>query len=851
MPIVRFISKLFFWGATTAFCLTLLTVAGLSLYLNPKLPSVDSLRSIQLQTPLQIYSADRKLIAEFGEKRRKPINIENVPSLFVKAILAAEDDRFEKHHGVDIKGLIRASMQLVTTGSIQTGGSTITMQVAKNYFLSRERTFSRKFNEILLALQIEQELTKREILELYVNKIYLGNRAYGIQAASFVYYGKDISELNLAQLAMIAGLPKAPSSYNPLANAERALLRRNWILQRMRKLNYIDQQSYEEAKEQTLSAAYHGLVPELEAPYVAEMVRTELLNKYSPEILYTSGLKVFTSIDSRLQESANNAVTKGLLAYDRRHGYRGAEQSILLDIETPLQSARQALDSLFPIGPLLPAVVLEVYQDRVLALIAPDKQIEINWDGLKWARPYLSNNAMGSKPQSAYDIVKMGDTIRVLEVAKSQWSLAQIPVAQSAFVSFDPRNGALLALVGGFDFQHSKFNRATQAARQPGSNFKPFIYAAALENGFTAASMINDAPVVFEDELLESSWRPENYSGKFFGPTRLRKALYKSRNLVSIRLLNAIGIKQAINYVERFGFDSKKLPKDLSLALGSAEFTPFEIAAGYAVFANGGYKIEPYVIASVESHEGETLFRASPKTVCRNCQNDSGEKAIARIDRERLLANALQQEIGELAMSTARPDIPKPENHYPANEDKFVRQNTQTESVQNAVPAIQVMDARVAYIINSILKDVIQIGTGRRARTLGRHDLAGKTGTTNDQKDAWFSGFNQDIVATVWVGFDQPQTLGKREVGGYAALPIWIDFMEEALTGKAETALDRPDQLITVRIDPVTGLLARPGQTDAIFEIFRQEYAPKQTSRSPGSVSDRADNQEKTPEQLF
>ncbi len=848
MPIVRFISKIFFWGSITVICLALITIAGLSLYLNPKLPSVESLRSIQLQTPLQIYSADHKLIAEFGEKRRKPIIIEKVPPLFIKAILAAEDDRFEKHHGVDIKGLMRASLQLVTTGSIQTGGSTITMQVAKNYFLSRERTFSRKFNEILLALQIEQELSKQEILELYVNKIYLGNRAYGIQAAALVYYGKDINELNVAQLAMIAGLPKAPSSYNPLANAERALVRRNWILQRMLKLGYIDQPVYQEAKAQPLTAAYHGLVPELEAPYVAEMVRSELLESYSAEDLYTSGLRVFTTINSQLQQSANAAVIKGLLAYDRRHGYRGAEQSILLDIDNPLQSAHQAIDKLAPVGPLLPAVVLEVFPDRVVALIEPDQQIEIPWSGLKWARPYLSNNARGPTPENAYDIVKMGDIIRVNKAGDDQWVLAQIPRIQSAFVSISPSNGALLALVGGFDFQHSKFNRATQAARQPGSNFKPFIYAAALENGFTAASMINDAPVVFNDELLESSWRPENYSGKFFGPTRLRKALYKSRNLVSIRLLNAVGIKKAVNYVQRFGFTASQLPKDLSLALGSAEFTPYEIATGYAVFANGGYKIEPYVVDRIENHHGEQLFRANPKTVCMTCNRAEDDLTNQRNDRERLLEEALQQELGGLTQQTAT------DEEHPHSTNTSIDLDLPTSqpvSAEQRPSAEQIVEPRIAYIINSILKDVIRVGTGRRARVLGRTDLAGKTGTTNDQKDAWFSGFNQNIVATVWVGFDQPQTLGKREVGGYAALPVWIDFMSKALAGTAETELNRPDRLVTVRIDPKTGLLARPGQSDAIFEIFRQEHAPTQSSRIPGSVSNLEEEQEKIPEQLF
>lgn len=848
MKLPRALKSLFYTGSLLVLCLGTLTVTGLSLYLNPRLPSVDSLRTIKLQTPLQIFSADQKLIAEFGEKRRKPISIEKVPALFINAILAAEDDRFEKHHGVDIKGLMRATLQLLTTGSIQTGGSTITMQVAKNYFLTRERTFSRKFNEILLALQIEQELSKEEILELYVNKIYLGNRAYGIQAAAQVYYGQDISELSLAQLAMIAGLPKAPSSYNPIANPERALLRRDWILQRMRKLDYIDQTTYEEAVAQPLTAAYHGLKPELEAPYIAEMVRSELLNRYSAEELYTSGLRVYTTLNSRLQESANRAVQKGLLAYDRRHGYRGAESHVLLDLDAPLTTAKQKLQTLSSIGPLQPAIVLEVQERSLTALTKWGEQISIGWDYLKWARPFISTNAMGRRPQTTDDIVKIGDIIRVIKDNENNWALSQVPTAQSAFVSLKPDSGAILSLVGGFNFQHSKFNRATQAARQPGSNFKPFLYTAALEKGYTSASMINDAPVVFDDDLLESAWRPENYSGKFFGPTRLRKALYKSRNLVSIRLLRAISIPTAISYVKRFGFTANRLPRDLSLALGSAEFTPLEIVTGYASFANGGYKIAPYFIDTVISNDGAVLFKQIPKTVCPACETAAEEPTNGYDNPEEQLAAALLEEIESERIKDGDPDIE--ENPVPAEEHALEEIKLQPIA-KKVLAAERIVEPRVAYIMNSILKDVIKLGTGRRARILGRQDLAGKTGTTNDQKDAWFSGYNQDIVATAWVGFDQPQTLGKREVGGYAALPIWIDFMEDALADTPETSLTQPNNLVTVRIDPGNGMRAQPGQPGAIFEIFREEYAPTEISRTSELTHESVDDDDNIAEQLF
>ncbi len=873
------VKKFVLWSTLVSTCMGFLTLASLGLYLNPRLPDVQSLKNIQLQTPLRIYSADNKLIAEFGEKRRNPIVIDQVPKLFIQAILAAEDDGFEKHHGVDVKSLVRAAIELITTGSIRTGGSTITMQVARNYFLSFEQTFSRKFNEILLALQIEQELTKPEILELYVNKIYLGNRAYGIQSAAQVYYGKNIQELDIAQLAMIAGLPKAPSAYNPIANPDRALVRRNWILGRMLKLGFIDQTLYDTASSAVVTASYYGLRPELEAPYIAEMVRTELLDKYPSDTVYTSGMRVITTIDSKLQNSANLAVQEGLLAYDRRHGYRGPATSYELPeaaaqpdagerqdrgdaelVETLPNSAvseervAAAITHLRRserIGPLMPAIILAVEEQSFRAVMAQRELVTVHWDEMKWARPYLSTNAMGPRPKVASDIVKPGDLVRLRRL-KDKWALSQVPLAQSALVSLNPDDGALRALVGGFNFHHSKFNRATQAARQPGSNFKPFIYTAALAHGYSTASMINDAPVVFDDDLLESSWRPENYSGKFYGPTRLRKALYESRNLVSIRLLRALGIDTTIDYVERFGFSRKQLPRDLSLALGSAEFTPLEIVTGYASFANGGFKVEPFLVDRIENVEGDIIFEHIPYTVCRECPEsntvangaltDGGE---TRNIREQALQDALLAELGTTdASGAAAADT----GNDPETAERDGIPVPQVE--RKVLPAPRIIEPRTAYIINSILRDVVKLGTGRRALSLGRSDLAGKTGTTNDQKDAWFSGYNHALVATAWVGFDQPATLGRREVGGYAALPIWIDFMRDALAGQKEIHLEQPRGLVTVRIDPATGKRARPGQSSAIFELFRIENVP-QEEVDTGDIPSLYGHESTIPEQLF
>ncbi|MAZ89056.1 MAG: peptidase [Cellvibrionaceae bacterium] len=874
-----------FWLSLAATSGTMALFAGITLYLSPKLPEVETLRQVKLQTPLRIYSSDGLLIGEFGEKRRNPITIEQVPQAFIDAILAAEDDRFYSHPGVDIKGLLRAVSQLLQSGKIQTGGSTITMQVARNFFLTREQVFSRKFNEILLALQIEQELTKDEILELYTNKIYLGNRAYGIESAARVYYGKSINELSLAQLAMIAGLPKAPSAFNPIINPDRALIRRNWILGRMLHLGRIDASQHNDAVKEPVTAAYHGSRLELHAPYIAEMARKEAVDQLGLAA-YTDGFRIYTTVNAKLQDRAQRAVIDGLLTYDLRHGYRGPEAQLDLPASTaqaaeddegqtlvtlttqdlPLEQWQAALKNYNTIGGLTAAVVTQVNPDSIDALTSDGTSVHLRWqDGLSNARPYITENRRGPSPNRAADIVAVGDVIRVSQ-SDDGWSLTQIPAAQAALVALNPNNGAIQALVGGFDFSQSNFNRAIQAERQPGSNFKPFVYTAALENGMTPASIINDAPIVFDDASLEGTWRPENASGKFFGPTRLRQALYKSRNLVSIRILRSIGPNQAINGMARYGLDEDSLPHDLSLALGSYALTPLQVATGYTVFANGGYKVDPYLVDRIENVEGEIISQAMPATVCRPCEL-AEEKALQEdmnVDSDKNAAEPNPSDLAALesamAAELALHMETQPNSTEAAPEDtdlSLAGQDSAANTDLKDSPALprapRVMSEQVAYLIDDMLRDVIQKGTGRKAKALGRTDLAGKTGTTNGPKDAWFSGYNSHIVATTWLGFDQNYALGRREYGGTSALPIWIDFMGTALDGVPEQPRALPDGLTSVRIDPETGKRARSDQNNGIFEIFRQENLPDYADEAE-PILDRESSQTRTetlPEELF
>ena len=785
MRLLRF----FCWSGVAAFCGLLLSFSGAFLYLSPSLPSVESLRSIQLQIPLRVYSNDAKLIAEFGEMRRSPIAFAAIPTDFINALLAAEDDNFANHHGVDLTSLMRAATQILQSGQIQTGGSTITMQVAKNFFLSNERSFSRKVNEILLALQIERELSKNEILELYVNKIYLGNRAYGIEAASQVYYGKPIREISLAQMAMIAGLPKAPSRFNPLVNPTRAMERRDWILGRMYGLGRIDQQRYKEALAEPINVSHHVPTQELDAPYVAEMARAEMVGRYGSDA-YTEGFHVTTTVPSDLQQAANSAVREGLINYDQRHGYRGPGSRL------PGMTKENWLIELNKqgsLGGLEPAIVTAVENSGILVLLRSGEEEAVAWDSMKWARPFLNTNSLGPRPQQPSDVAQVGDLIRVQRQDDATLRFVQLPAAQSALVSLNPHNGAIRALVGGFSFEQSNYNRAAQAKRQPGSSFKPFVYSAALDKGYTAATLVNDAPIVFADDALSQVWRPKNDNNTFLGPIRLREALYKSRNLVSIRLLQDLGVDSTLRYIERFGFDSKDLPQNLSLALGTASLTPLEIAEGWSTFANGGYKTEPYLIERIEDRSGQLLFLANPAQTPSSASSQTSPDSILAVT-------------GNAESLPAKPLL-----------------------------AEQIIDERTAYIMTSMLQDVIKRGTGRRAMALGRDDLAGKTGTTNESKDSWFSGYNADYITTVWAGFDQPESLGRNEYGGTVALPIWMSYMATALKDKPSHLPPEPAGLLTLRIDPLSGRAATPDTPDAYFELFKSEDSPPPMSElEPG-----------------
>lgn len=812
----------------TVFFGLLAVFSSIYLYLSPKLPAVESLRQTRLQTPLRVFSSDSQLIGEFGEKRRQPITFEEAPEDFINALLAAEDDGFYRHNGVDITGLLRAASQLVSSGGIQSGGSTITMQVARNFFLTRKQTFTRKFNEILLALQIENELSKQEILELYVNKIYLGNRAYGIEAASQVYYGKSIIELDLAQLAMIAGLPKAPSAFNPIVNPERAVIRRNWILGRMLSLDMITVEQHNQAIRTPVTASYHGTNLAINAPYISEMARQKALELLG-EAAYTDGYSVYTSVDSKLQATAQQAVISGLLSYDQRHGYRGPEAQLSQANEDssdiPIEDWQKQLQRRPILGGLQPAAITQIEDDGATALLANGDLISLDWNtAFKHSRPYIDENKRGPAPKSIDSFLKVGDVIRVQQAQGDGWHLSQVPAAQAALVAIDPNNGQIRSLVGGFDFKQSHFNRATQAERQPGSNFKPFIYTAALEHGLTPASIINDAPIVFNDNSLEDTWRPENASGKFFGPTRLRQALYKSRNLVSIRVLRSTGINNTIKSLDRFGFDTTKLPKDLSLSLGSHALTPLDVASAYTPFANGGFKVTPYLVERIEDAEGNIIYEADPLVVCREC-------AALEEDTNNELAEDLP-EVTETAQETD-PSIAVEE----------------AEPTDQPRVAPRILSAEVAYLMDDMLRDVIKKGTGRKAQQLGRNDLAGKTGTTNGPKDAWFSGYNSHMVTTTWLGFDQNFALGRREYGGTSALPIWIEFMTQALRNKPEAVRELPQGLITVRIDPKTGKRAHPGTPGAIFETFRLENTPEFAQETIELEAE--SNNETLPEDLF
>ncbi|HXF08645.1 MAG TPA: penicillin-binding protein 1A [Candidatus Acidoferrales bacterium] len=785
--------KIFGWIAGTMLTLMMLGAAAAFvayLQIAPQLPAVDTLRDFQFEIPLRIYSQDGKLMGEYGDQRREPIHFDQFPPLLIKAVLAAEDDRFFEHPGVDYQGLLRAVGRLLLTGEREQGGSTITMQVARNFFLSSEKTYERKLREILLAFRIERELSKEDILSLYLNKIYLGQRAYGMEAASRIYYGKSVWELSLAECATLAGLPKAPSRINPVANPTAALARRDYVLRRMAQLGMIDADQLQTALASPNTATLHNTVLELQAMYVAEMVRQELQSRLGSDI-YRSGLIVHTTLDSGLQAEAELALRSGLEDYDRRHGYRGPEARWSAD--EPAQVHARRLSEIPEVGGLRAAVVLAVEPRSARVRIAGEGEADLDWDAMRWARPWLGPGRLGPLPTQATQVLKPGDVIRVRKVI-DRWILSQVPDVQGALVSISPRDGRILALVGGFDFVKSAFNRATQARRQPGSSFKPFLYAAAFDNGFTPASIINDAPIEYAQGANGEIWRPENYTGRFYGPTTLREGLVHSRNLVSVRLLEQLGVRQAVRYVERFGFPMQHVPADLSLSLGTAELTPLELARGYAVFASGGYLLTPYLIARVEDHEGRLLYARTPELACEEC---GGAPSQPRAPAPSWLVDHPPQPLGG-------PDfVPEPIRSAP-----------------------RVMDVRTSYLMTSLMQDVILRGTGRRAARLNRPDIAGKTGTTNGLMDAWFAGYTPDLVTVTWVGFDQMRSLGPGESGGATATPIWANYMEQALKNVPIRPIQPPPGVLAVWISSETGRQTAPGDAAGRYEYFRSDMLP-------------------------
>ncbi len=763
---------------------------GMAMYLSPTLPSMQEIKKANLEMPLQIYSSDNKLIGQYGNRLSLPVDYEEIPKDLTNAFLAAEDSSFFQHSGISIKGLGRAVTEAVTDDDGQTGGSTITMQVAKNYFLSPERTLNRKLTELFVARKMEDELSKNEILTLYVNKIYLGEGAYGIQAAAKKYYSKSLNNLTIAEMAMLAGLPKAPSKYNPVANPERALIRRDWIIGQMLKNGYISQAQHDEAVDSPIGLNIYQEKLDVNMPYLAEMTRYALVNRYGQQVV-NGGWRVRLTVDSQAQQDAEAAVLKGLIAYDHRHGWRGAEAN-----DEPLEDFTRY-------GSMYPAKVTAIRSRSFDALMQSGETVTVNWSGMSWARKFISANRFGNLPSNASQIVNDKDIIRLIKTDNGNWQLAQIPDVQGSLVSLNPENGAVNALVGGFDFNHSKFNRALQGWRQPGSTIKPLVYTAALEKGYRPDSIVSDRPIKVGD------WEPKNSDSRFLGDITLRRGLYLSRNLVSIRLLQAVGISDSRDLLDQFGLDKEKLPTTLSLALGAGQATPLQMATAYTAFANGGHRVQPYFIEQVYNYDNELLFQANPQQACALCFNEQLD------ERNQALVEAAEKEAEARAaesQNTAQPieeqtasDETKPEMNaevaaeMTAEEGETTRvDNLTNTAIYDASPlsdrlnapvvqyvtatqAPRILKPRVAYDMADILRDVVQRGTAVRAKVLGRTDIGGKTGTTNDAKDAWFAGFHPTNATVVWIGFDQPSTLGRREYGGVAALPVWIDFMRPQL----------------------------------------------------------------------
>ena len=785
------------WLVSGSLCIVPLGVAGGYLYLDPQVPAAETYLHYRPQAPMRVFSADGAFMAEFGERRFIPVALEAVPDHFKNALLDTEDKRFYDHGGIDYISLADDVISILLNPDVRTGASTITMQLARNVSFSLEQTFIRKFKEMLLAIKIEQELTKEQVLELYINVLFFGKRAYGAQAAAHTYYDKPLAELSLAQLAMLAGILKRPDAGNPINGPEWALERRNLVLRRMLAQGSIDRAAYEVARDAPITAQVHRREIELEAPYVAEWVRNELVRRYGAEV-YGSGYAAYATVEAAHQRAATQALREGLLGYDRQHGYRGVEGHVALDaappsatdaaagvVETPSAAPpwQAALAARSLVGGLVPMVVTDVAERAFTAVDATGERVTVEWDGMAWARRYIDQDRRGPRPRVAADILAQGDIVRVRRLPDGAWALAQVPDIQGALIALRPQDGAVLALAGGFDFWASQFNHALQASRQPGSGFKPFVYSAALDAGVTPATIIVDAPLVFEDPSFATPYRPRNDSGRYNGPTRLREALYRSINLVSIQVLQRVGIRQVLEHAQRFGFDTSSFPANTQLAIGGGTMsvTPRDMAGAYAVIANGGYAVTPHILLRVEGRDGETLLEPRYPVACDAC---------------------------ELAGSAAAPAV------------------SDVADASAIVPAPRAIDRRNAFILDSMLRDVIARGTGRRARALGRGDLGGKTGTTNEAADTWFNGYNAHLAASVWVGFDDYRPVGRREYGSTTPLTVWMDFMRVALDGMPDDTRPQPQGVVSVKIHPQQGCAANVGDPDAIFEYFLEEHPP-------------------------
>src|SRR5215472_1689558 len=802
-------------SATLVTLLGAYALAGSYIYLLPLLPSLEVMRNVELQVPLRVYTRSGGLIAQIGEQRRIPVTYDQIPDLVKHAFLAAEDERFFEHHGIDYLGVARAVLVNFISGDKTQGASTITMQAARNMFLNLDKTYRRKLLETFVTYRMEHEFTKQEIFGLYLNVIFFGQRAYGVAAAAEAFFGKTLDKLDVAEAATIAGVPKAPSRYNPIVDPERATQRRAYVLRRMRELGYIDAATAEAANKEPMHARAHAPLYDVEAPYVAEMARLELRQRFGASA-ETAGYKVYTTLDGRLQAAAVRAVRIGLIEYDRRHGWRGPAGHVELPNTAAAPDYDDMVDEYASIGDLAPAIVTSVEERGVHAYVKSVGPVTIDWDGLVWARRAGANESVGPAPTRAAQVLKKGDVVYVVADEAGHAQLAQVPEAQSALVALDPNDGSIVSLVGGFDYFTNKYNRVIQARRLPGSGFKPFLYSAALEHGITPASVFLDAPIVLESNGAEEAWRPENSTHEFGGPTRLREALVHSRNLVSIRVLKEVGVDNAIDYISRFGFEPKSMPHDLTLALGTLDATPLEVATGYAVFANGGYRVQPYFIDRIEDAAGQVVWRAAPRMVCRQCDDTGGAAP----------GTPAAIKVANPAAAAATFPGNDPRQGAPTGES-----GAETRGTPAALPAAQiaprVITAQNAYLMTDMMSDVVRHGTGRRALALGRDDLAGKTGTTNKSIDTWFNGFTENLVATVWVGFDQERPLGESEEGARTALPIWIAFMREALRGVAEERRAMPDGIVTLRISPQTGELVSDENPSGMTEIFMANHLPQ------------------------